>query len=216
MPLNDVQYLGIPLVAGIITRYTVWSLTSRRFLEERFLPAFGPLALLGLLYTILVMFAYQGKHIVHNIGPVFRVFVPLILYFVIMWTSAFALIWWIGRRQARLAMDQPVGAEFGYEMAVVHSFTAGSNNFVCHFGLASLWLPLISIQELAIAVAIAVYGVGSDQALAATIGPLVEVPVLLGLTWLSLFLRQRLTWSGGLRTDQDQDHVKEESGKQSG
>ncbi|KAJ6590684.1 sodium bile acid symporter family-domain-containing protein [Mycena vulgaris] len=166
-------YLGIPLVAGVLTRYTVWYLTSKAFLEDRFLPLFGPLALLGLLYTILVMFAYQGHHIVQNLGPVFRVFVPMILYFVIMWSTAFTLIYWLGRRN-------PKSRDFGYEMAVVQAFTAGSNNF-----------------ELAIAVAIASYGVGSDEALAATIGPLVEVPILVGLTWVALYLQGKLSWTAG-------------------
>jgi len=163
-------YLGIPLIAGVITRYTVWYLTSKEFLVTRFLPLFSPLALLGLLYTILIMFAYQGHHIIHNLGPVFRVFVPMILYFVIMWSGAFVLVLWLSRREGEAGL-------WGYEMAVVQAFTAGSNNF-----------------ELAIAVAIAVYGVASDQALAATIGPLVEVPVLLALTWVSLFLKGRLHW----------------------
>jgi ACR3 family arsenite transporter len=123
------QYLGIPLVAGIVTRYTVWALTSKTFLQDRFLPMFGPLAFLGLLYTILVMFAYQGHHIIQNIGPVFRVFVPMILYFVIVWTGAFALIYWLGRRNTK-------SRNFGYEMAVVQAFTAGSNNFVRSFSVA--------------------------------------------------------------------------------
>ncbi|PFH48607.1 hypothetical protein AMATHDRAFT_180210 [Amanita thiersii Skay4041] len=164
-------YLGIPLVAGVITRYGVQLVTSKAFFERRFLPVFSPLALLGLLYTILVMFAYQGHHIIHNLGPVFRVFVPMILYFIIMWTSAFVLIYYFTRKG--------VGRHdtFGYQMAVVQSFTAGSNNF-----------------ELAIAVAIAVFGVNSDQALAATIGPLVEVPVLLALSWVALWLGQKLDW----------------------
>ncbi|KAG5646807.1 hypothetical protein DXG03_002184 [Asterophora parasitica] len=119
------------------------------------------------------MFAYQGHHIIHNLGHVFRVFVPMILYFVIMWSTAFAVIYCLTRRESGPRNS------FGYEMAVVQSFTAGSNNF-----------------ELAIAVAIAVYGVDSDQALAATIGPLVEVPVLLALTWFALFLARRLNWKG--------------------
>ncbi|KAG6862339.1 hypothetical protein C0995_016037 [Termitomyces sp. Mi166 len=164
-------YLGIPLGAGVVTRYSVWYLTSKSFLDNKFLPFFGPFALLGLLYTILVMFAYQGHHIVQNIGSVFRVFVPMILYFVIMWSGAFTLLFCLSRK------DAGPRATFGYEMAVVQSFTAGSNNF-----------------ELAIAVAIAVYGVSSDQALAATIGPLVEVPVLLALTWVALFCGKRLEW----------------------
>jgi ACR3 family arsenite transporter len=114
------------LAAGVITRFTVWRLTSKEFLQNRFLPVFSPLALIGLLYTILVMFAYQGHHIIHNIGPVFRVFVPLILYFVIMWTSAFGFIYYLSRKEN----PKPDGMLFGYEMAVVHAFTAGSNNFV--------------------------------------------------------------------------------------
>ncbi|TFK54314.1 arsenical-resistance protein ACR3 [Heliocybe sulcata] len=164
-------YLGIPLLAGVITRYSVLFLTSPAFFHHKFLPVFSPLALLGLLYTIIVMFAYQGHHILHNLGPVFRVFVPMILYFIIMWSSAFALVYYLSRR------DKRKKGTWGYEMAVVQSFTAGSNNF-----------------ELAIAVAIAVYGVGSEQALAATIGPLVEVPVLLSLTWIALLLGRRLDW----------------------
>ncbi|KAI0823730.1 arsenical-resistance protein ACR3 [Trametes gibbosa] len=172
-------YLGIPLAAGVITRFTVLRLTSRAFLETRFLPAFAPLALLGLLYTIVVMFAYQGHHIVHNLGPVFRVFVPLIVYFVIMWSATFVLVWRFALRERRSTAGERIRAPlWSYEMAVVQSFTAASNNF-----------------ELAIAVTIAVYGVGSDQALAATIGPLVEVPVLLALTWLALYLHRKLSWA---------------------
>ncbi|EGN95006.1 hypothetical protein SERLA73DRAFT_61396 [Serpula lacrymans var. lacrymans S7.3] len=174
-------YLGIPLVAGVFTRYFVWFITSKEFLEKRFLPYFSPFALLGLLYTIIVMFAYQGHHIIQNIGPVFRVFVPMILYFIIMWSTAFGLVFWLTRKEARDNKSNESEEIFGYEMAVVQAFTAGSNNF-----------------ELAIAVAIAVYGVGSDQALAATIGPLVEVPVLLALTWVALFLERRLSWKPSL------------------
>lgn len=121
-------------------------LTSRAFFETRFLPYFGPLALLGLLYTIVVMFAYQGRHIVHNLGPVFRVFVPLVVYFVLMWSATFALVWRFARRERRVAKDGALGAGAGargqggrgplwsYEMAVVQSFTAASNNFVSRAG----------------------------------------------------------------------------------
>ena len=119
------QYLGIPLVLGIITRYVVWLMTSKKFLEERFLPTFSLLSLLGLLYTILVLFAYQGHHIIHNLGPVFRVFVPMILYFVIMWTSAFTLMYYLTKEETG---EKKI---FGYEMAVTQAFTASSNNFVC-------------------------------------------------------------------------------------
>jgi len=126
---------------------------------------------------VIVLFAYQGHHIVRNIGHVFRVIVPLVLYFTVMWAGAFAFVWWLGRRAQAKGNGQD--KRWGYEMAVVQSFTAGSNNF-----------------ELAIAVTIAVYGVGSDQALAATIGPLVEVPVLLALTWVALYLGRILHWNG--------------------
>jgi ACR3 family arsenite transporter len=126
--LTNLQYLGIPLVAGVITRFTVMRLTSKRFLQDVFLPWFSPLALLGLLYTIIVMFAYQGHHIVHNLGPVFRVFVPMILYFFVMWTSAFSFVYYLSRKEAR--RGQTTNKTFEYEMAVVQAFTAGSNNFV--------------------------------------------------------------------------------------
>ncbi|KAJ3565905.1 hypothetical protein NP233_g7344 [Leucocoprinus birnbaumii] len=164
-------YLGIPLLAGLTTRYTIWLCLGKQFLEKKFLPFFSPLALLGLLYTIIVLFAYQGHQILHNLGPVFRVFVPLVLYFVIMWLSALTLVYRLSRRQGGQ------GQIFRYDVAVTQAFTAASNNF-----------------ELAIAVAIAVYGVDSHQALAATIGPLVEVPVLLALTWVALLSKQKLGW----------------------
>jgi len=100
---------------------------SREFFDQKFVPRFSPLALLGLLYTIVVMFAYQGHHIVQNLGPVFRVFVPMIMYFVVMWTSAFALVFYLARREYRKGVTD---RDFAYEMAVVQAFTAGSNNFV--------------------------------------------------------------------------------------
>ena len=214
---HDMRYLGIPLGLGVVTRTAfLFSPKTRPFFYRRFLPLFSPVSFIGLLYTILVMFAYQGHHIISNIGPVFRVFVPLILYFAIVWVLGFALIYFLGRRnQSRRryagmcackgldtntyfpektadtatspppcsapAVAQETGF-WGYDMAVVQAFTAGSNNF-----------------ELAIAIAIAVYGVGSDQALAATIGPLVEVPVLLALTWVALWLGRKLHWEGGAK-----------------
>ncbi|TDL26612.1 arsenical-resistance protein ACR3 [Rickenella mellea] len=175
-------YLGIPLFAGIVTRYAVMWGMGRHWFEKKFLPVFSPLALIGLLYTIIVIFAYQGHHIVHNLGPVFRVFVPMILYFIVMWSSAFGLIYFLSVRRGG-------NKDYGYKMAVVQSFTAGSNNF-----------------ELAIAVSISIFGVGSDQALAATIGPLVEVPVLLALTWVALLFRKRLSW-GNMSDDSENAEV---------
>lgn len=95
---------------------------GRDFFERRFLPVFSPLALLGLLYTIIVIFAEQAKQILHNIGPVFRVFVPMIVYFAVMWTGTFLGVYWWNKRRG--------GKAFGYKIAVVQAFTAGSNNFV--------------------------------------------------------------------------------------
>ncbi|ETS63083.1 hypothetical protein PaG_02858 [Moesziomyces aphidis] len=162
-------YLGIPLAAGVLTRFLVLGLFGRKFFQNSFLPYFGPLSLVALLYTIIIIFAEQAQHILDNLGPVFRTFVPLVLYFALMWTGSFVLIWWLSLRYGK--------QEWGYQMAVVQAFTAGSNNF-----------------ELAIAVCVAVFGVGSDQALAATIGPLVEVPVLLVLSWTAMFVGKRLQW----------------------
>jgi len=163
-------YLGIPLLAGLLTRMLFLMLPGRERFTTKFLPIFSNLSLLGLLYTIIIIFASQARHILDNLGPFFRTIVPLLLYFTIMWSSTFALLYYLSRRY---------GARrgFTYEMAVVQSFTAGSNNF-----------------ELAIAVAVAIYGAGSDQALAATIGPLVEVPVLLILSWVALFFGHKLQW----------------------
>jgi ACR3 family arsenite transporter len=163
-------YLGIPLAAGIVTRFVMLGLLGRQRFENVFLPWFGPLSLLGLLYTIIVICAEQATRILDNIGLVFRVFVPLTLYFVFMWAGTFALCYYLNHKRG-------AAKGYSYEAAVVQAFTAASNNF-----------------ELAIAVCVAVYGVDSDQALAATIGPLVEVPVLLILTYVALWLRSKLKW----------------------
>lgn len=168
--LSVLIYLGIPLIAGVFTRLVVIQLAGRHVFEQKFLPFFGPLSLVGLLYTIIIIFAEQAKHILHNLGPTFRTFVPLILYFATMWTVAFFLVWHFSKRYGH--------TNWGYQMAVVQAFTAGSNNF-----------------ELAIAVCVSVYGADSDQALAATIGPLVEVPVLLLLSWIALYAGRKLHWS---------------------
>lgn len=172
-------YLGIPLAAGVLTRLLVLGVFGRDFFHRKFLPFFGPLSLIALLYTIIIIFAEQAQHILDNLGPVFRTFVPLVLYFALMWTGTFVLIWWLSVRYGK--------TEWGYQMAVVQAFTAGSNNF-----------------ELAIAVCVAVFGAGSDQALAATIGPLVEVPVLLVLSWVAMFVGKRLQWDRSLERSQRQ------------
>lgn len=191
-------YLGIPLGAGVVTRFgMIWLLGKKKF-NNTFLPFFGPLSLIGLLYTIIIIFAEQSKRILDNLGPTFRTFVPLVLYFAIMWTFTFVLVWRLSLRESHSKdvekstktedgkssnehdqyLNDQQCKKWGYEMAVVQAFTAGSNNF-----------------ELAIAVAVAVYGADSDQALAATIGPLVEVPVLLILSWVALWLRKKLSWN---------------------
>ncbi|GMK54917.1 hypothetical protein CspeluHIS016_0115030 [Cutaneotrichosporon spelunceum] len=163
-------YLGIPLAAGVVTRFAAIALLGRHRFETVFLPCFGPLSLLGLLYTIIVICAEQATRILDNIGLVFRTAVPLALYFVIMWVGTFALAYYFNHKRG-------AARGYSYETGVVQAFTTASNNF-----------------ELAIAVCVAVYGVDSDQALAATIGPLVEVPILLILTHVALRLRATLTW----------------------
>ncbi|KAL7409993.1 arsenical-resistance protein ACR3 [Mrakia frigida] len=169
--LAVVIYLGIPLAAGFVTRVVFRRLLGPARFQTHFLPWFAPWSLIGLLYIIIIIFAEQATRILDNLGPTFRVFVPMVLYFCVMWSGTFFGVWWFGRRNG--------GDKWGgsYELAVVQSFTAASNNF-----------------ELAIAVCIAIYGVDSDQALAATIGPLVEVPVLLALTWVALYLKRKLDW----------------------
>ena len=152
-----------------MTRFGLLAILGRYRFERKFLPFFGPLSLIALLYTIIIIFAEQARNILDNLGPVFRTFVPLILYFASMWTSTFFLVWWLSVRYGK--------GTWGYQMAVVQSFTAGSNNF-----------------ELAIAICVAVYGADSSQALAATIGPLVEVPVLLILSWVALYVGRKLKW----------------------
>ena len=158
-------FLGAPLAAGVITRYGVIAIKGRTWLEKKFLPRFGPVALVALVYTVLVLFALQGERVIHNLGDVVRVAVPLVLYFGVMWVGTVL-----------------VARRFGssYEQAVTQSFTASSNNF-----------------ELAIAIAVGTFGVKSEAALAATVGPLVEVPVLLGLVYVALWLSHRLKWQAG-------------------
>ncbi|CAO3639525.1 unnamed protein product [Cunninghamella echinulata] len=155
-------YLGIPLVAGIVTRFSLRKLKGNEWYDRTFLPHFGPLALIGLIYTIIVMFANQGHNIIENIGSVCRVAVPLFIYFIIMFFLTFFTL-------------KAMGVD--YTLIVTQAFTAGSNNF-----------------ELAIAVAIGTYGIASEQALAATIGPLIEVPVLLALVHVALLFKRKLHW----------------------
>ena len=152
-------FLGIPLAAGFLTRQIGVRSKGIRWYEERFLPKIGPLALYGLLFTIVVMFALQGQAITANPAQVVRVALPLLLYFVLMWTAAFAL----GQRNG-----------LDYSRTAALAFTAAGNNF-----------------ELAIAVCISIWGISSQQALAGVIGPLIEVPVLVSLVYVSLWLKRR-------------------------
>ncbi|KAI1103935.1 arsenical-resistance protein ACR3 [Jackrogersella minutella] len=155
-------FLGIPLGAAILSRFGLRALAGPQWYERVFLRFVAPWSLIGLLYTILVLFAYQGQQVVHQIVSVLRVAVPLIVYFVII----FFLTLWATYK-----------CGFGYALGTTQSFTAASNNF-----------------ELAIAVAIATYGPNSDQALASTVGPLIEVPVLLGLVYVVRLIGNRWAW----------------------
>ncbi|OCK93536.1 arsenical-resistance protein [Cenococcum geophilum 1.58] len=155
-------FLGIPLGAAILTRFTVRKLISPSWYDNVFLKWAAPWSLIGLLYTILVLFASQGHQVVHQIVSVVRVAAPLIIYFIIV----FFFTLWLTHRLG-----------FGYKISATQSFTAASNNF-----------------ELAIAVAVATFGADSDQALASTVGPLIEVPVLLALVYLVKWIGNRWHW----------------------
>ncbi|KAF4545989.1 Arsenical-resistance protein ACR3 [Lasiodiplodia theobromae] len=155
-------FLGIPLGAAIVTRFTIRRLIGAAWYDDVFLKYAGPWSLIGLLYTIIVLFASQGSRVVHQIVSVVRVAAPLVVYFFVI----FALTLWVTHRLG-----------FGYGLSATQSFTAASNNF-----------------ELAIAVAVATYGAESDQALASTVGPLIEVPVLLSLVYIVRVVGRRRGW----------------------
>ncbi|KAK5465261.1 arsenicals resistance [Exophiala xenobiotica] len=154
-------FLGMPLGAAVATRLILRSINASWY-EKKFLKWIAPWSLLGLLYTILVLFASQGERVVHQVVSVVRVAAPLILYFVIIFFLT-------------LIITKRLG--FGYKLATTQSFTAASNNF-----------------ELAIAVAVATFGADSDEALATTVGPLIEVPVLLALVYLVKWIAGRWNW----------------------
>ncbi|MCD2191580.1 ACR3 family arsenite efflux transporter [Actinomycetospora soli] len=153
-------FLGIPLLAGYLTRRFGERAKGREWYEAKFLPRIGPFALYGLLFTIVILFALQGDAITSRPLDVARIALPLLVYFAVMWAGSYAF-------------GRAVG--LGYERTTTLAFTAAGNNF-----------------ELAIAVAIATWGATSGQALAGVVGPLIEVPVLVALVYVSLWLRRRL------------------------
>jgi ACR3 family arsenite transporter len=152
-------FLGIPLVAGIVTRFALIRRRGVEWYDGEFAPRLGRTAIIGLLFTIVVMFSMQGEKIVDQPVDVLRIAIPLLAYFAIMFVLSFFISWRVG---------------FHYDESATLSFTAASNNF-----------------ELAIAVAVGSFGIDSGEALATVVGPLVEVPVLIGLVYVALWIGRR-------------------------